>query len=534
MKPDLCITIRFIQPFPLFHGRRDAEQPEWPPSPMRAFQALLNAASLRARGRSLAPEVRQALQALEVLRPEVIAPRATVSAVGYRAYVPHNQTDLVTAAWHRGNLDASIASHRMEKDYRPLRVESIGDDLPALHYVYSLDATAPDPDDMLRVIRPAVRAITHLGCGIDQVVADATLVDSSSIHLPGERWLPSAQSGRRLRVHRSGSLDALINRHNRFLNRLQDGWTPVPPLTADDMDQVRYRRDTDPLQRPHVLFKLVDENDDTVNYPHSQLIHIAGMVRHLAVELMKRHPPRDLKGRTTEQWVEQYVAGHQSVDDKSAGLPHVQLSYVPLPSTGHAHTNPAIRRVMIVAPAGDEAWLEHLVQRLDGQLLKPLPDTKLPPGTHLQLIPEDRKDGVRDAYTRDSRTWASFTPVILPGHDDRKPEKTRKLIVKALAQSGIDQPCEFEWSAFSHFPKSYSAHKYVRDESATDGKRRIGYIRPNHLLDQTAVHLVLRFGRREDPNDPDSRWIPAEEPIPGPLTIGAGRHCGFGLMAGVG
>jgi hypothetical protein len=27
---------------------------------------------------------------------------------------------------------------------------------------------------------------------------------------------------------------------------------------------------------------------------------------------------------------------------------------------------------------------------------------------------------------------------------------------------GIDQPCEFEWSAFSRFPKSLSAHKYDR------------------------------------------------------------------------
>ncbi|MBI2481205.1 MAG: hypothetical protein HYV60_21965 [Planctomycetia bacterium] len=59
------------------------------------------------------------------------------------------------------------------------------------------------------------------------------------------------------------------------------------------------------------------------------------------------------------------------------------------------------------------------------------------------------------------------------------------------------------------------AHKYVRDESAKDGKRRINYIRPDHLLDQTAVHLRLTF----------------EHEVPGPLAIGAGRHCGFGLMA---
>lgn len=513
MSQHLCITIRFIQPFPLFHGRRDAEQPEWPPSPMRIFQALLNAACLRVRGKPLAPEVRHALQTLEVLRPQIIAPHATVSTVGYRAYVPHNQTDLVTAAWHRGNLDARIASHRVEKDFRPMRIDILGDDLPTLYYLYPLDAMTLNPDGLLRAVRPSVRAITHLGWGIDQVIADAAMIDPSSMQLTGERWLPSARTGQRLRVHRNGSLDALTKRYGQVLNRLQDGWTPVSPLTDNDVDQVRYRRDTDRVPRPRVVFRLLDENDDTVAYPHAKLIHIAGMVKHLAIEMMKRNPPRNLRGREAEEWIDAYVAGHQSSDDKAADRPHAQFSYVPLPSTGHGHTDPAVRRVMVVAPFGDDIWLDHLAQRLAGQLLKPLPSTKLPPGTRLELIAEKRKDGVRDAYTRESHVWASFTPVILPGHDDHKPEKTRKLIEKALAQSGIDQPCEFEWSAFSRFPKSLSAHKYDRNGRLT------GYIRPDHLLSQTAVHLMLRFkdGLK----------------VPGPLAIGAGRHCGLGLFAAV-
>lgn len=513
MSEHLCITIRFIQPFPLFHGRLDAEQPEWPPSPMRAFQALLNAASLGARGRPLAPEVRQALQALEQLRPQIVAPRATVSTIGYRAYVPHNHADLVTAAWHRGNLEASIASHRVEKDVRPMRIETVDDDLPALNYLYPLDSTTLASSELLRAIRPSVRAITHLGWGIDQVVADATLIDTSSSQLCGESWLPSAHGGRRLRVPRPGTVDALMHRHKQFLNRLQGGWTPVAPISA--VDQVRYRRDTDPLPRPHAVFKLVDDNDDTVSYPHAKLIHIAGMVRHRAIELMTTHPPRDLRGFSLDQWVDQYVAGHQPRSGESDDRIHTQFSYVPLPSTGHAHTDPAVRRVMIVVPLGDEEWLEHFTQYLDGLTLLPEHGTTLTPGTRLELIPESRRDGVRDAYIRESQTWASFTPVILPGHDDHKPDKTRKLILKALAQSGIDQRCTFEWSAFSRFPKSYSAHKYVRDASAADGRRSVGYIRPNHLLHQTAVHVQLHF----------------DHPVPGPITLGAGRHCGFGLFA---
>jgi CRISPR-associated protein Csb2 len=541
MTPSLCISFRFIQPFPLFHGRADAGEPEWPPSPMRAYQALLNAACLRMRGKPLPPEVRSALQVLETLRPSIEAPLATLSSVGHRAYVPHNQGDLVMAAWDRGNSDASIASHRVEKDFRSYRIETVGDHLPAIHYVYPLDAVNVDPTELLSAIRPSVRSIYCLGWGIDSVIADATIVEPTSKQTLGVMWTPSPRGGQRLRVHCSGSLDALAARHDKFLTRLVEGdWTPVPPLSA--MDQVRYCRGSDPIPRPHAVFKLLDENDDTVSYPQAKLIHIAGMVRHLARERMANNPPPELRGRAAEEWLGSYVLGHQSPEDKAANKPHTQFSYVALQSIGTAHTDPSVRRIMIIAPLGDEAWLEHLTRQLDGGLLTPLPGTKFPPGTHLQRIADRVRDGVRDAYLCSSSTWASVTPVILDGHIKKrrfKDEKGREigttnhaeLIRKALMRAGIEQPCEFEWSPFSHFRKSLSAHKYRRDPNDPSKINWIGYIRPDHLLNNSAVHVTLRFGRRETPDNMDSRWIPIDAPFPGPLTIGAGRHCGFGLFA---
>jgi CRISPR-associated protein Csb2 len=169
-----------------------------------------------------------------------------------------------------------------------------------------------------------------------------------------------------------------------------------------------------------------------------------------------------------------------------------------------------VRRVMISAPVGDDHLLRHFTKLLSGRQLQPTPETKL---DHPPMLVYERNDNIAKFYTQPACSWASVTPVILPGHNDHKPIKTLKLIEKALAQSGIELPCEFEWSAFSQFPKSLSAHKYDRHERPT------GYIRPDHLLSQTAVHLKLRF--RDDVS------------VPGPLVIGAGRHCGFGLMAGI-
>ncbi len=517
MTLSLCITFRFIHPHPLFHGRGDADVPEWPPSPMRAFQALLSAACQQVRGRPLTPAVRSALQTIEGSYPAIIAPRVSLTVAGHRAYVPHNQTDLVTAAWHRGNNEESIAKHRVEKDYRPHRMEMDGDELPAVHYLYPLESNVK-ASELLAAILPAVRSIHCLGWGIDQVVADATLIDARSSQLVGEGWKPTPRGGQRLRVPRSGSLEALLARHDRFLNRLVEGnWTPVPPLS--DFDLVQYRRDTDPAVRPYVVFKLMDENDDTVSYSPSRFIHVAGMVRHAAIQVLTRNPPRDLRGRAADEWLDTYVAGHRPRDDEEARAAHSQFSYVPLQSIGHTHADPGVRRVMIVAPLGDEAWLEHLAARLDGVPLSPLPRTNLPTGTRLERFEDARPDGVRDAYLRRSHEWASVTPVILPGHDDHKSEKTRKLIQKALQQSGIDQPCEFEWSAFSRFRKSLPAHRYRRDAQDPAKKIQINYVRPSHLLDQTAVHLTVRFL--------------GGTMVPGPLTIGAGRHCGFGVMADI-
>jgi len=219
---------------------------------------------------------------------------------------------------------------------------------------------------------------------------------------------------------------------------------------------------------------------------------------------MRASSPEDI-GNPTD-WVRSYVAGHRDAESTE----HRQLSYLPLPSIGRPHTDPSVRRVMIAAPLGDDRFLLHLARLLSGQKLIPTDRTRLDDPPTLVRV---HRDNVADCYIQPATTWASVTPVILPGHDDHKPDKTRKLIEKALQQSGIDQPCEFEWSAFSHSPQSLSAHKYGRD------KRPAGYIRPDHLLSQTAVHLKLRFSDGVK--------------VPGPLAIGAGRHCGLGLFAGL-
>jgi CRISPR-associated protein Csb2 len=232
------------------------------------------------------------------------------------------------------------------------------------------------------------------------------------------------------------------------------------------------------------------------------------MVRHLAKETMQQSPPSD----APKDWLERYVVGHRN--EKSTGE-HRQFSYLPLMSLGHRHVDQAVRRVMIAAPVGDEAWLAHLAQRLEGKVLRPENENAFGELGSPTLVRVDR-DQVARHYTAAANRWASVTPVILPGHDDKKPSKTRKLIEAALRQSGIDQPCTYEWSALSRFRKSLSAHKY-QIERETGRKRWQFENVKDYLRGKTWLHLTLNFA--------DQRTIP------GPIAVGAGRHCGFGLMA---
>lgn len=477
-----------------YHGLLDREgPPEWPPSPFRLFQALV--AGVARRG-ELESQLGQALAWLQTLNPPmIVAPRSRPGQVITR-YVPNNDAD----------RKPDRQSRLTGKTFRPTLML----DPAVIHYLWPIDKCDGETE---KRIREAAHSLTTLGWGIDMAHADARLIDSDEIRgLFGVRWYPRRGVLRdtgRLRVPfvdlhtQEDTLSDLKRAHRSALNRIEHGKPLNSVQKAKVFECVFYESKERLLARPHIVFKLLRDDGDFLSYPQARLIHLAGMIRHLAIEAMTVSPPDGVE----DDWVQTYVAGHA----RPGALDHRQFSYVPLSSIGMVHTDPSVRRVMIVAPLGDDWLLRHLSKSLDGQQLRPTPDTKLDRAVTLVLA---RRDKVAPSYLEPANAWASVTPVILPGHDDHKPEKTRKLIETALAQAGIEQKCEYEWSTISQFPKSLPANKYDRD------RRPTGYIRPDHLLTQTGVHLKLRFADGIE--------------VPGPLMLGAGRHCGFGVFARMG
>ena len=101
----LCLSVNFLAP--AYHGRRDGGAPEWPPSPLRLFQALVAASAARWGERHQLAYAQPALRWLEQQSPpEIVAPQSEPST-GYRLSVPNNAMDIVARAWARGNLSGT-------------------------------------------------------------------------------------------------------------------------------------------------------------------------------------------------------------------------------------------------------------------------------------------------------------------------------------------------------------------------------------------------------------------------------------------
>lgn len=528
MSSYFCLTIRFLQPY--YHGQIDGGKPEWPPSPLRAFQALVAASARRWRGTQFVDYATPALRWLEQrgVGPSIIAPTGVKSESKYRLYVPDNVADKVAKSWSAGR-EASIADYRTEKDVYPVHLQ---DD--AVHYLFPL---VPQEEPPLEVLMAAARSITHLGWGVDMVVGNAAILsEEEATMLPGEHWLPiEAYNGStRLRVAKQGTLDDLITRHNAFLNRIgrddrgNESFNPVPPLSAFRV--IGYRRSTDPPQRRFAAFSLLkpDASGYSAFDTARKGLTVAGMMRCAMKKAAEKSRPDDFK------WVETFVLGHGEVQ----GQPHKpvgpkRFAYIPLPSIefrgeGRGNVVGPIRRMLVTVLAdGHQREIDWAGQAMSGvQLI----DERKEPQATLSRLPTNDKMVLR--YIRTSSIWATVTPVVLPGYDDpghyrrrlknnsdadnqklwlnKLHDRIDALIRKAIGQAGfsdtLKQHAIIEWRATGFWP-------------GTDLASRYGV--PNHLQKFSRYHVRIQW---RDAND-----HPVQ--VPGPICIGGGRFYGLGLFA---
>jgi CRISPR-associated protein Csb2 len=488
MSSFLCLTIRFLDPVPQFHGRGDDGNPEWPPSPLRVFQALVAAAATRWRASLFEDYARPALNRLEAVQPSLVAPCVAAESFGYRMYVPNNSGDLMTAAWARGDTETSMAKFRVEKDVRPTHI--VGD---AVHYLYPI-ADAAEFAKHRDTLVTAARSVTHLGWGVDMVAGNAAEVTEEEVaKLAGERWRPTPEGGTPLRVPRVGTLAALVDKHTAFLNRLDaGGFRPVPPLTAFNV--VGYRRDTDSAAREWAAFRIasLDPDDKNPSFDTARRCRdVAAWVRNATGKVCDGWPFPDFAS---------FVHGHAEDGSQSKGdRADERFMYLPLPTINHALNRvESIRRVLIAAPPGFRDRTDWIRQRLPGQELVWGEETF----GMLNQLP--KSDWVLKQYVGESRVWSTVTPVVLPGYDDRDDTTAERLLRRAFVHAGFSEEVAcglgLDW-------------------------RNVGF--------RAGVDLASRFCLPDRLNGPRYHVrVTFPHPIRGPLAVGAGRYRGLGLFAG--
>jgi CRISPR-associated protein Csb2 len=479
------------------------------------FQALVNAAAARWNERM---RLEYAVPALTWLAkqsaPTVVASVGIPSEVKYRTFVPDNTGDLAAGAWSRG--DTTRIVKRTEKDVRPTHLKG-----EAVHYLYPIADSDSDFAKHRETLTSAARSITHLGWGVDMVVGNASVISDDEVaKLNGERWQPSPDTaGTRLRVPCAGTLDALTNKHDAFLNRLaKEGFTPVPPLTA--FDTISYRRDTEPASRLWVAFHIASVDPDQPNLAFevtTRCRDVAAWVRHATAQVCDGWPWSDFAS---------FVHGHTANGNRLKGeCADERFMYLPLPSierrdSGH-HVG-LIRRVLIATPPGFQDRIDWIRRRMPGQEL--VWGTRVV-GLLNNLSPSD---WVLRQYTGEGSVWSTVTPVVIPGHDEAAPqiiarrarlaedeparrrvheqanERTDQLLRKAFEQAGL--PAELVRAAVLEW-------RSVGFRSGVETVRH--YQLPDTLSGRPTYHVRVRF----------------PVALRGPLVVGAGRYRGFGLFS---
>ncbi len=535
--PDyLCISIRFLGG--AFHGRADHGEPEWPPSPLRLYQSVVAASAAHWNERGRLQHADAALRWLEQLPPPVIAAPPKRETQGYRLYVPDNVGDLVAKQWSAGkyfdskNHPIDISGYRTEKSVRPLAVP----DETAVHYVWPLADAPAGFSEHRETLTAAVRSITHVGWGVDLVVADVSILDESAVRsLKGERWQRSANGeGTPLRTAVTGTLDDLNLRHHAFLNRVtaNGGLVPVPPLTVFGI--TGYSSASQAPQSPRAVFVLRKPDDSGFRAydPARRGLHVAGMFRHTA-----SRPEVVRSVGWSNDDARRIILGHgETSGDEHKPVEGGRVAFLPLPSIemreGGERVVGSIRRVLVTARGAIAPHeFRRFTQRLDGQELT---DEKSQEAAALIFRHGDNYGAIRP-YFEQSATWATVTPVILPGYDD--PRKLRRrldnpdeplsadeksdilrkldariehLLRKAIVQSGFSETmardAELDWSSTGYWPGTAHASQYAVPEQHRRFRR---------------LHVRINW------RSPEGRAIK----IPGPVCIGGGKHSGLGLFA---
>ena len=533
------LTGRYVATF-----HNDRRRCEWPPHPARLFSALVAA---WADADEPDQSERRALEWLEAQHAPAIAASDAVARKVVAHFVPVNDVSVISRAWHERTalgvsdlaeqLDAELASsggevtrkadqiiRRLERARKVgAQVSRAGTTNPSSAIAMLPERPSNRQERYFPSVTPDDDRVTFLWDSplpdgmhdvLDRLLARVTRLGhpSSLVSCRVASDLPAAtfQVGdgtTSIRAVRRGQLAELQRRHGRH-----GGIRP----RALPFIKVRYRAVADTPQPEEQPAKpntsgpwLVFEFDhDSRALPATRAVEVATAMRAIALRHARIPIPEGLSG---------HVA-----DGTPTALPHV--AFLPLPYVGFERADGRLLGMAISVPESMSEASRRALYRAIGNWEKeagrpPLRLTLEAGGiVHLRRQPGPAtsislRPGV---WSKACRRWVSATPVALPRHPGRLRGGSAAARVKAwaLAESAVATACDHV-----DLPRPLSVEVSLSPfvVGARDIRRYPAFSQPGtdgKPVRRQLVHTVITF----------------EEPVSGPLILGAGRFLGLGLM----
>lgn len=545
----------------------DREKAEWPPHPARLFSALVATWAEGQPGSAEGDAELAALQWIEQLPGPVILASPGISVAERSVatvFVPVNDVGVINAPDHSkleaaeraladavdpaahakaekqlaklkdklatdtrketavparfGKHDAENAEHTLldRRIRQPRTFPCALPEVPTFAFVWQ---DVEPPVDLLAAVSRLAERLVRVGHSSSMVharVITGAALDELASRV--ERFVPDEDDGElMIRWVAAGQTERLIRAHDRH----QQVEPRVLPATF-----IRYRAGSRATTRPAAR-SVFDERwivFARATGPRLPITSVAGLSRQFRRALMS----------VADEPIPEILSGHQPNGSASGS---VHLAIVPLPFVTGPYPDGALLGLALVLPRSAEDDARRSVMRAVGKLEQrghkvqddetaeqsDQPTVVLDLGSAEPLVLKRVVWG-DDAgstlwprsWVRPSRRWASATPMALdrnPGDlHDRDPiartrafESARASIVESVQRIGLPPPIEVDVVRSCVLPGTAKPRSYPR--FPIDGRK------PQRVL----VHVRLVF----------------DEPVRGPVLIGAGRYQGMGLCAPV-
>ena len=540
------IEVNFLTGRYVATSHSDRKKSEWPPHPARLYSALV---ATWVDADEVDPEERDVLKWLESQDPPLVAASEAVArkVVGY--FVPVNDTAVISRGWQNSRadnirtlnrqLDEELGASLGEITRKARKIQDKLDrERNVEKQVSQIGKTKPStgmqllPDHrgkqerFFPSVTPDVARVTYIwrtsipegrGNVLDTLLGRVTRLGHSSslvtcrlVKNPPDPDFVPGESGEQLRTVRRGQLAELQKLHGRH-----EGVRPRS-LPYTDVHYRKVRRD-DPAEARQeantlgdwIVFELGHRSRAL---PATRAVEVATAMRSAIFHYAEDPILEELSG---------HRQGGAPTED-----PHV--AFLPIPYVGSEHADGRILGVALSVPRSLKEFSRRALHRAIGTWearisRSPLKLTMGPGGalylsrvlglsTLISLRPR--------IWQRPSLRWVSATPIALPRHPGLLGRGTQASRKKAWAQAeaavrlacshvGLPAPAVVEVSLA---PLLVGARP-IRSFPAFVQRGRGG--KP---IRRQLVHAALTF----------------EEPVSGPLMLGAGRFLGLGLMRPVG